>query len=100
MDSSLKDIEALGKNFGNFNLKLFVKFLPTDNYKQKLKNKNYDFVYVVLDLTTTPQIANIIMNLYPKSAFLFALAKKQNGVIKLNLELKNGKLYSEGQLIK
>ena len=40
------------------------------------------------------------MNMYPKSAFLFALAKKQNGEIKLNLELKNGKLYSEGQLIK
>jgi len=100
LDSSLKDIEALGKNFGKFNLKLFVKFLPTLNYKQKLKNNNFDFVYATLDLTTTPQIATIIMNFYPKSAFLFALAKKQNGVIKLNLELKNGKLYSEGQLIK
>ena len=100
LDSNLKDLLALGKNFGKFNLKLFVKFLPTNNYKQKLKNNNFDFIYATLDLTTTPQIANIIMNLYPKSAFLFALAKKQNGVVKLNLELKNGKLYSEGQLIK
>jgi hypothetical protein len=36
----------------------------------------------------------------PKSAFLFALAKKEKGKVILNLEFKQGKLYSEGQLIK
>jgi hypothetical protein len=40
------------------------------------------------------------MNTIPQSPFLFALAKKKNGKVVLNLEYKKGQLYSDGQLIK
>jgi hypothetical protein len=100
IDNSLKNVRVMQKNFGGYNLNLDMKFLPTKNFKEKLNNNNIDFVDAKLNLVTTPEIANILMNTMPKSAFLFALAKKEKGKVILNLEIRQGKLYSEGQLIK
>jgi hypothetical protein len=100
INSSLKDIQAMGRDFGGYNLSFNVKFLPTKNFRQKLREDKIDFVDAELNLTTTPEMAEILMSFVPKSAFVLALAKKENGKVTLNLEFKKGKLYSEGQLIK
>jgi len=100
VNSRLKDAKVMQRDLGGYNLGLNIKFLPTKNFRAKVNSKNIDFVDIKLDLTTTPQIANLIMNMVPRSAFLFALAKKKNGKVVLNLEYKKGQLYSDGQLIK
>ena len=100
IDSFLKNIKAMQRDFGGYTLNFDIKFLPTKNFKAKLNSNNIDFVDAKLNLITTPEIANILMNTLPRSAFLFALAKKENGKVILNLEFKQGKLYSEGQLVK
>ncbi|ACM92831.1 hypothetical protein NAMH_0334 [Nautilia profundicola AmH] len=100
IDSLLKDIKVMQRDFGGYNLNFNIKFLPTKNFREKLNNNNVDFIDAKLHLVTTPEIANILMNALPRSAFLFALAKKENGKVILNLEFKQGKLYSEGQLVK
>jgi len=98
--SVLKNIKALQKNLGGYTLEFNIKFLPSKNVRAKLNNHNLDFVDARVHLITTPEIANVLMNTVPQSAFLFALAKKENGKVILNLQFKQGKLYSEGQLIK
>jgi len=101
VSSNLNTIKALNKNdLGGYKFNIDVKVLPTKNLKEKLKNNNFDFINATIFLETSPEIATFIMNVLPSSAFLFALAKKEKGKIVLNLELKNGKLYSEGKLIK
>ncbi|GAB6074383.1 hypothetical protein [Nautilia lithotrophica] len=100
IDSSLKNIKAMQRDFGGYTLNFDIKFLPTKNFKAKLNSNNIDFIDAKLNLITTPEIANILMNTLPRSAFLFALAKKENSKVILNLEFKQGKLYSEGQLVK
>jgi len=100
IDSALKNVKVMQRNFGGYSLNFDIKFLPTKNFKEKLNNNNIDFVDAKLHFVTTPEIANILMNALPRSAFLFALAKKENGKVILNLEFKQGKLYSEGQLVK
>jgi hypothetical protein len=100
INSSIKDIIAMKQKLGGYKLDLSLRFLPTDNIQQKLHSNSMDFVEAKLHFVSTPQIATLIMNLYPQSSFIFALAKKNNGNVELNLELKDGKLYSEGQLIK
>jgi hypothetical protein len=100
IDSSLKDVKVMKKDLGGYTLGFNIKFLPTKNFRQKLDSNDIDFVIAKLHLITTPEMANVLMNIMPKSAFLFALAKKKNGKVILDLELKQGKLYSEGQLVK
>ena len=100
INSNVKDINAMQQKLGGYDLSLHIKFLPVKNIQQKINSNDLKFIEAKLHLVTTPQIATLIMNVYPKSAFLFALAKKENGRVELNLELKDGKLYSDGQLVK
>ena len=100
LNTDLKNITFQKQKLGGLHLKFSAKILPTNNIQEKLQNNDFSFVNAKLNLKTTPEIANIVMNLYPQSAFLFALAKKTNGEVILDLEFKNGKLYSEGQLVK
>jgi len=99
INSNLKNVEVSGKKLGGYDLNFDIKFLPTRDFRQKLNSNNIDFVDAKLHLSTTPEIANILMNALPQSAFVFALAKKENGKVILNLEYRQGKLYSEGQPI-
>ena len=100
INSNLNTIKVLNKNLGGYKFNIDVEFLPTKNIEEKLKNNNFDFIKATLFLETSPEIATFIMNALPESAFLFELAKKEKDKVILNLEVKNGKLYSEGQLIK
>jgi len=100
IESTLKNVKIMQRDLGGYTLDLKLKFLPTDNLQEKINTSDLDFINAKLHLVTTPEIANIIMNTLPRSAFLFALAKKENGSVILNLEFKDGKLYSEGQLVK
>ena len=100
LNSKLQNIEFKKQKLGGYNVNLSIKSLPTKNVEEKFNSSNFDFIDAKLNLITSPQIATLLMNIYPKSAFIFALAKKENNEIKLNLEFKNNKLYSEGQLIK
>jgi hypothetical protein len=97
INSSVKNIDAMKQKLGYYDLSLNIKFLPVKNIQQKINSDDLKFIQAKMHFITTPRIATILMNIYPKSAFLFALAKKKNGNIELNLELKDGKLYSEGQ---
>jgi len=99
INSNLKDVTVMNKKMGGYELSLNIKFLPTQNFREKVNTNNIDFVDAKLHLVTTPEIAGILMNTVPQSSFLFALAKKENGQVILNLEFKQGRLYSEGQLI-
>jgi len=100
VNSSLNEMKALNKDLGGYKFNFDVKFLPTNNIEEKIKNNNFDFIKATLFLETSPEIATFIMNTLPESAFLFELAKKEKDKVILNLEFKNGKLYSEGKLIK
>ncbi|WP_456480633.1 hypothetical protein [Nautilia sp.] len=99
LNSILSNVKIMKHRLGGYTLDFNMEFLPTKNIRQKLNEKNIDFINARLYLNTTPQMANLIMNTLPKSAFLFALAKKEKGSVILNLEFKKGKLYSEGQLV-
>ena len=100
IENTIKNLKLMQRDLGGYTLDFKLKFLPTDNLQEKINTNNLDFINAKLYLVTTPEIANIIMNMFPRSAFLFALAKKENGNVILNLEFKDGKLYSEGQLVK
>ena len=100
INSNLNTLKALNKDLGGYKFNFDINFLPTENIKEKIENNNFDFIKATLFLETSPEIATFIMNTVPNSAFLFALAKKEKDKFILNLELKNGKLYSEGKLIK
>ena len=100
INSNLNKMKALNKELGGYKFNFDINFLPTHNIKEKLKNNNFDFVQATLFLETSPEIATFIMNAEPDIKFLFELAKKEKDKVILDLELKNGKLYSEGKLIK
>jgi len=100
INSNLNTLKTLNKELGGYKFNLGMKFLPTHNIKEKLKNDNFDFIQATLFLETSPEIATFIMNVLPDIAFLFELAKKEKDKVILNLEVKDGKLYSEGKLIK
>jgi len=100
INSSLKNLQALNKELGGYKLSFDVEFLPTKDIKKKIENNNFDFLKAKMFLETSPEIAIFIMNILPESALLFELAKKEKDKVILNLEFKNGKLYSEGKLIK
>jgi len=99
LNSNLTSVKAMGRDFGGYNVNLKIKFLPTKNFKEKVNSNNIDFVDATLHLETSQEIANMLKSMNPQSSMLFNLAKKENSKVILNLELKNGKLYSEGQLI-
>ncbi|GAB6044493.1 hypothetical protein JCM11957_00910 [Caminibacter profundus] len=100
LKTKIKDIKTLNQELGFFDLDASMKFLPTKNLEQKLKNKDLSFLEFYMDLKTTPKISMLIMNLMPKSAFIFALAKKEKGIIELKLKLKNGEVEINGEKIK
>ena len=100
VDSNLNTLKALNKDLGGYKFNLNITALPTHNVEEKIKNNNFDFIEVALFLEASPEIATFIMNTLPDIAFLFELAKKEKDRVILNLEVKNGKLYSEGKLIK
>jgi len=99
LTSSVKSAEITKQDLGGYDLTLSADFLPTKDFAQKIESKNIDFLNLHLHFVSSAQIANLIMNVYPQSAFLFALAKKENGNVELNLDIKKGRLYSNGQLV-
>ena len=99
LDLKIKDIEAMKQKLGFLNLDAKIKFLPDPLILEKLKNNDLSSVEAALRLQTTPEIATLIMNLFPKSAFMFAFAKKENGTVSLVLKVKNGEIYINGEKI-
>jgi len=97
--SNLKNLKISHKDYGYFDMTFNLEFLPTQNIKQKIDNDDIDFVNAKLHLETSPEIAMMLMNALPQSAFLFAFAKKEKGIVKLDIELRSGQWFSEGQPI-
>ncbi|WP_457563289.1 hypothetical protein [Caminibacter pacificus] len=97
---NIKDIKVKNKDLGFIDMNLKVNMKPTQGIKEKLDQKNFDFVDLTFNLKTTPEIEMILMNSIPQSAFAFAAADKKNGIIDLQIEFKNNEVYINGQKVK
>lgn len=93
-------IPELSKKIEGFDINVNIKVLPTKDALERIKKKDYGFINATLDFTLSPELETLIMSFVPQSSFIFALAQKKNSKVKLNLELKNGQLYSDGEPVK
>jgi hypothetical protein len=73
--------------------------LPDANLEEDLRVKNLKFLNSTIHYESSSQLATLLMNLYPKSVLIFALAKREGGKIILDISLKNSKIYVNGKEI-
>jgi len=100
LNSKVKNIELMQKKFGYCLLKADIKVLPDKNLEEDIKENNLKFINSHIYFESTPKIATLIVNIFPKSAFIISLAKKEGSKVVLDLSLKNSKLYANGEEIK
>jgi hypothetical protein len=100
LKSQAKKIEVMNKSFGFYLVDANLKVLPDPNLQEDIKTNNLKFLNSTIHYESTPEIATLFMNLFPKSAFIFALAKKTNGKLILDVNLKDSKLFVNGEEIK
>jgi hypothetical protein len=100
LKSQAKKIEVMNKNLGFYVVDANLKILPDSNLEEDIKTNNLKFLNSTIHYESTPEIATLFMNLYPRSSFVFALAKKENGKVILDIVLKDSKLFVNGEEIK
>ncbi|WP_456471380.1 hypothetical protein [Caminibacter sp.] len=100
LKANIKTVYLNKQNAGFLDLVLKAKINPVNNLEEKLLNNDISFLDLKLNLKTTPALATFLMNIEPKSAFIFALADKSGGIVKIRFELKNGEVYINGEKIK
>ncbi|GAX87827.1 conserved hypothetical protein [Lebetimonas natsushimae] len=100
LQSQAEKIEVMNKSLGFYLVDANLKVLPDPNLQEDIKTNNLKFLDSTIHYESTPEIATLFMNLFPKSAFLFALAKKTNGKVILDISLKNSKLLINGEEVK
>jgi hypothetical protein len=98
--SKSKNIEVMKNKMGYYLLDAKLKLLEDPNLENDIKANNLTFLTSNVHYESTPEFATLLMNLLPQSAFVFALAKKENGKVILNISLKNSKLFVNGEEIK
>jgi hypothetical protein len=98
--SKSKDIEVMKNKMGYYVLDAKLKVLPDYNLEEDINTNNLKFLNSTIHYESTPEMAGLLMNLLPKSAFVFNLAKKENGKIILDIVLKDSKLFVNGEEIK
>jgi hypothetical protein len=100
LNSKVKNIEVTKKDLGYFLIDADLKIKPDNNLQKDLQENNLSFLNSHVYYESSPEIATVFMNLFPKSAFVFALANKKDGKVILNINLKNSKLFVNGEEIK
>ncbi|WP_024789319.1 hypothetical protein [Lebetimonas sp. JH292] len=100
LNSKVKNIEVAKKDLGYFLIDADLKIKPDNNLQKDLEENNLSFLNSHIYYESSPEIATVLMNLFPKSAFVFALAGKKGGKVILNINLKNSKLFVNGEEIK
>jgi len=98
--SKTKDINFMQNDLGSYLVKADVKVKPNPDIEEDIKKKHLDFVTSHIYYESSPQIATLIMNSVPESAFVFALAKKSGDKVVLDMVLKDSKLTINGEEIK
>jgi hypothetical protein len=99
LHSKAKNIELMNNKLGYYLVDSKFKILPDANLEEDLRLKNLKFLNSTIHYESTPQLAALLMNLYPQSALIFALAKREGGKIILDISLKNSKIYVNGKEI-
>ena len=98
--SKAQNIKLLKNDLGNYLVKADMKVKPDVNLEKDIQENNLSFVTSHIYYESSPQIATVLMNMFPKSAFVFALAKKSGDKVILDIVLKNSKLTINGEEIK
>lgn len=94
----VKDVVLQQKDLGFLNLDASLKINPSKDIVQKLNNGDLKSIDASLNLKTTPVLAKMIISLDPVDLRqIFNYAKVQNGNVVLNIKVKNGKIYINGQ---
>jgi len=99
-NSKAKNIKLLKNDLGSYLVKADMKIKPDANLEEDIKENNLSFLSSHIYYESSPQISTILMNTFPKSAFVFALAKKNGDKVILDIVLKDSKLKINGEEIK
>jgi hypothetical protein len=98
--SQAKNVKFANSKLGYYFVNANLKVLPGFNLEENIKTDNLKFLNSTIHYESTPEMATLFMNIFPQSAFVFALAKKKNGKVILDISLKNSKLLVNGEEIK